>query len=129
MPTFQDQLNVANPNLLISTLQRLRFGDVLRGLVSRNRTRSGLTSSASQVHDVPAAIMACYVTAGTPLAIIDGAAPDAAEVRIQYSSDGIPTFTFNAATTAYSVQEVCVLPLASALPSGTSYRATLETSI
>ena len=129
MPTFQDQINACNPNLLLSTLQRIRLGDVLRGLVSRNRSRTGLTSAASQVHDVPAAIMACYVTAGTPLAIIDGAAPDAAEVRIQYSTDGIPTFTFNAAVTGYSVQEVCVLPLAATLPGGASFRATLETSI
>lgn len=128
MPTFQDQINACNPNLLHSTLQRIRFGDVLRGLVARPRTRT-VASSATQVHDVPSSILTVYVTAGTPLAIIAGAAPDAGEVRVEYDSNGIPTFTFAAATTTYTVQEVCVLPLAASLPGGASFRATLETSI
>lgn len=129
MPTYQDQLNACNPNLLASTLQRVRLGDVLRGLVARNRTRSSLSNSASQTHDVPAAILDVYVAAGTPLTKVAGAAPGAGQVRVEYGTDGIPSFTFAAATTTYTVLEVCVLPTASALPGGATYRATLETSI
>lgn len=127
-PTHLDQINAMNPSVSLSSLQRIRLGTVLRGLVTRTRARTGLTSAAAQVHDVPSAILACYVTAGTPLAVIAGAAPDAGEVRVEYT-DGIPTFTFAAAVTGYTVVETCVLPLASALPGGLSFSATLEAAI
>lgn len=111
--TVQEALDLANPTDLPARLRQLfdsneelGFGALLGALRMRPpRARTGLTNQASHVHDeAPAGIYAVYVTAGTPLAIIAGAAPGAGEVRMEIDADtGVPTFTFAAATTEYTV--------------------------
>ncbi len=119
MPTtVQQKLDLANPNDLPSLLQRLRdttnslgFGALIAALRPRNTARSGLTSSATQVHDKASMIFAVQDAAGTNLAMISGAAPGAGEVRVEYdATTGVPTFTFAGALTAYIVHESGPLP-------------------
>lgn len=110
--TVQDKLDLANPNdteaflrKLYDKTEGLGFGAMLNALRMRPaRERTGLTSAAEQVHDEAAVIYAVYITAGTPLSIIAGAAPGAGEVRMEVDEDtGVPTFTFAGATTSYFV--------------------------
>ena len=111
--TVRDSLNNANPadtharcRQLYDRTNDLGFGDILNALGGRVYTRSGLTSSATQVHDqAPAYIEQVYVTAGTPLVMVNGAAAGAGEVRVEYdTTTRIPTFTFgDGAVTGYSV--------------------------
>lgn len=118
--TVKDKLNLANPNNLDAFLHKLYqastgygFGDILDAARPRPpRTRSSLTSSASQVHDVASTIVDIYVTAGTPLIKVYGAAAGAGEVRVEYNATtGIPTFTFgDGAVTEYSVVEIGPFP-------------------
>lgn len=109
--TVQDALNLANPNDMPARMRQLYDADNDLGLgallgalrIRPARQRTGLTNQVSHVHDeAPASIVAVFVTAGTPLAIVQGSAPDAGEVRVEFDTDtGVPTFTFAAATTAY----------------------------
>lgn len=111
--TVKDKLNLANPNNLEAFLRKLfdpsseyGFGDLLNALGGRVFTRSGLTSAASHVHPhAPAYIEQVYVTAGTPLVMVNGAAAGAGEVRVEYNATTrIPTFTFgDGAVTGYTV--------------------------
>lgn len=134
MPTVKDALDRANPNDLPNQLARLRdknatgenliadadavadratqgLGALLASLRPRTRTRTGLTSLAAHVHDVASTLTAVQAVAGTPLAIISGAAPGAGEVRIEYDAvTGVPTITFAAATTTYLTHETGPLP-------------------
>lgn len=118
--TVKDKLNQSNPNdvpawqrKLFDTTESLGYGDMLAALRIRPaRARTGLTSSATQVHDVaPCGLYAVYITAGTPLAMIAGAAPGAGEVRVEFdATTGVPTFTFAGATDTYTVIEGGPLP-------------------
>lgn len=117
--TVKTQLNQGQQHTLPDNLRRLHktdgtygFGDMVDALRPRPpRVRSSLTNQASHVHDVACWVVDVYVTAGTPLAKVYGAAPDAGEVRIEYdATTGVPTFTFNAATTTYAVVEMGPLP-------------------
>jgi hypothetical protein len=111
--TNRDAINQAGVNELPQRLgdlyqvgTDLGFADLLNAMGLREaRERTGLTNQVSHVHDeAPAFITAVYVTAGTPLDIISGAAPGAGEVLIEVDADTrVPTFTFNAATTSYFV--------------------------
>lgn len=109
--TVQQKLDQANPNDLPARLgqlydetEDLGVGAMLGALRMRPaRQRSSLANQVSHEHDeAPCGVYAVFVTAGTPLAIIQGAAPDAGEVRMEIDTDtGVPTFTFAAATTSY----------------------------
>jgi hypothetical protein len=125
--TVQQALDLANPNDLPARLAQLYdanedlgLGALLGALRIRPaRQRTSLTNQVSHVHDeAPASIHMVFVTAGTPLAMIQGAAPDAGEVRVEIDADtGVPTFTFAAATTSYWIVSGGPLPqtLAAAL--------------
>ena len=118
--TVKTQLNQGQLHTLPDNLRRLHktdgtygFGDMLDALRPRGpRLRDSLTSGTEHVHDVAAWIIDVYITAGTPLAKIYGAAsPGAGEVHIAYNTTtGVPTFTFAGATTEYSVVEMGPLP-------------------
>lgn len=109
--TNRDAINNAGVNELpqrlgdlLQTSTDLGFADLLNAFGLREaREITGLTSGTEHEHDeAPAFITAVYITPGTPLAIISGAAPGAGEVRIEVDPDTrIPTFTFNGATTSY----------------------------
>lgn len=111
--TVKDALNIANPVDLPARLYQLwdptnelGFGDMLDAFGSRVYTRSGLSSAASHIHDqAPAFIEQVYVTAGTPLIMVNGAAAGAGEVRVEYNTTTrVPTFTFgDGAVTGYTV--------------------------
>jgi hypothetical protein len=106
MPTVAQSLDKANPNELADLLRTVKLGTALANLRPRETARTGLASSATQVHPYPAAILAVNSTDGTPLAFSINAAPDSGEVRVNYDADGIPTLVFNAAVTAYRVYEM-----------------------
>ena len=119
MPTVKDSLNRANPNNLPADVSRiakaagesLGFGDMLDAMRPRNRSRTGLTSSATQVHDVASQIMSVESPQGTPLAIISGGSPGAGEVSVDYNATtAVPTFTFAGAVTEYHTTEGGPLP-------------------
>ena len=115
--TVKTILNLCNPNNAWSHLRRLQtrtadsavdigFGTMLASMSTRPaRERTGLTSQVAHVHDeAPFGLTAVYVTAGTPLAIVSGAAPGAGEVRVEIDAvTAVPTFTFNAVTTSYFI--------------------------
>jgi hypothetical protein len=116
--TVQSTLDLANQNNLPAFLRKLwdptnllGFGAIIAALRPRNRTLSGLTSSATQVHDQACMIWSVQATAGTGLIMVSGAAAGAGEVRVEYSdTTGVPTFTFgDGAVTGYTV--MCSGPL------------------
>lgn len=118
MATREVILNQANPNNLPAQLAALKdttnslgLGSLLAALRPRNRSRTGLSSSATQVHDVAALILSVESTQGTPLAIITGGSPGAGEVDIAYNATtGVPTFIFNGAVTTVFTTESGPLP-------------------
>jgi hypothetical protein len=123
MSDVETHLNRANPNHMPANLGRLRgvnatddstgFGTMLAAMTLRPpRERTGLANQVEHVHDeAPLGLYAVFVVAGTPLAIVSGAAPGAGEVRVEVdAATGIPTFTFAAATTSYFVLSGGPLP-------------------
>lgn len=91
------------------------FGSMMRALGKPNpaRTRSGLTSGTSHVHDVASHILSVETPVGTPLAIISGGTPGAGEVSVDEDPvTGVPTLEFNGAVTTYTVREIGPLPQA-----------------
>ena len=79
----------------------------------RNRSRTGLTSSATQVHDAAELIASVETPVGTPLAIISGGSPGAGEVSVDYDAvTGVPTITFAGAVTEYHVTGLGGVPQA-----------------
>ena len=118
--TVKDALNVANPADLPARLYQLYdrsnnvgFGDMLDALRPRApRQRTSLASNATQVHDVASWLVDVFVTAGTPLVKVYGAAAGAGEVRVEYdATTGVPTLTFgDGAVTDYWVVEMGPMP-------------------
>ena len=114
----EHKLDIANPNDLPANLHRLRdetndlgFGSILAAARPRNRSRTGLASSATQVHDVASAIYSVESPQGTPLAIISGGSPGAGEVSVDYNGvTGVPTLIFAGAVTVYHTSEGGALP-------------------
>lgn len=131
--TVQDRLDKANPNDLAANLQRLRdpnasevindadapgptatkgFGAIVAALTRpRIRTRATLTSQAAHVHDIACVVYSVESPAGTPLAIVSDGSPAAGQVNLEYDANtGIPTLTFAAAVTTYTIHESGPLP-------------------
>lgn len=116
--TIQNKIDKANPNDLAARLRQLYdvdrdlgFGALLAALRPRNRSRTGLANSATQVHDRAATIITVETPIGTPLAIVTDGTPAAGQVNIAYNATtGIPTLTFNAAVTEYHTTEQGPLP-------------------
>lgn len=111
MSTVQQQLNLASPTTLPDMLRKLPIGDIVASMIPQALSRTAFTSSATQIDRTTDAgageagvILAVESPAGTALSIVGpGVAPGATEVAIAYSSEGVPTLTFNAAVTAYDV--------------------------
>lgn len=109
--TVQEMLDSASPSDLPEALGAANIGEIIAGLIPRWVSKTGLTSSASQIHmdsSSPAKYQPFVVHAVTdgsdaPLAIIGSGSVGAGEVKVEYSTDGVPTLTFNAAVTAYKV--------------------------
>lgn len=110
MSTRTQSLNKANPNEIADLFRLISIGDIMAGLIPRHRSRTGLASSATQVHDVPGAILQVIDAAGTTaLAIVSGTA-GAGEVQVTYDANGLATLVFgDGANTAYRVNQQ-VLP-------------------
>lgn len=122
--TVSDALDEANPSNLPDAIREVSLGTLIGGLIPRWRTFAGLTSAAAQVlnseldgsGDSQAAIvLAVCDAANAPLDIVQTGV-GAGEVEIAYSSEGVPTLTFNAAVTGFQAL-ICPLPsgLATAL--------------
>lgn len=101
--TLKDRLNAANPSEFPARMQEAKIGDILDGLRARLVARTGLTSSTTQVHNAPGAIISVDDGSAAPLAIIGSGAPGAGEVRVTYDADGLATLEFTGAVTAYDV--------------------------
>lgn len=99
--TVQEALDACNPSFAWDAMRQIDMGTLVAGLLPRIVTRSGLDSAAAQVHNSPGLVSSVNSTAGTPLAIVHGSAPDAGEVRIEYTA-GVATLTFAAAVTGYT---------------------------
>lgn len=126
MPTtVKDKIDYCNPAEVLQYLSMLRdtaarqagtitplgLGAILAALRPRNRTRTGLASSATQVHDEACIIYAVQGALGTPLAQISGGSPGAGEVSVDYNATtGVPTLIFNVALTEYTVHCSGALP-------------------
>jgi hypothetical protein len=132
MSTVKEALDLANPTSLPDMLRKLPVGSLLSGLIPQALSRTAFTSSATQIDrstDAGAGeagvILAVESPAGTALSIVGpGVAPGATEVAVAYSSEGVPTLTFNAAVTAYDVVKQ-VLPA----NLGTTFAADSGTSV
>lgn len=115
--TLRNAINKANPNDLDARLHQLYdetndlgFADILSAARPRNRSRTGLTSSATQAHDVASTLYSVESPQGTPLDIVTSA-PGAGQVQITYDgTTGVPTLVFNAAVTEYHTTEGGPLP-------------------
>lgn len=106
--TVKEGLDTANPNSVASWLQKVKLGTFLASYLKPVERERTVASSATQVHDVPATILAVSTGAGgtTARAIItSGVTVGATTVNIAYDAAGVPTFTFNAAVTEYTVIE------------------------
>lgn len=105
--TKKDGLNSANPNKVADLLRDVNFGDVLFSMVApQERPRTGLASSATQVHDVAALIVGVSVANADRPIVNPGATPGATEVSVTYdTATGVPTLVFGAAVTQYEVME------------------------
>lgn len=117
MATVQEVLNSANPNVICEGLRAISFGSIIAGLVPRLVQRTGLASSATQVHNAPGIILQVQDAAGTTALSIVNSTAGAGEVQVTYDSNGIATLVFgDGANTGYDC--ICtVLPagLATAL--------------
>lgn len=104
MATVQQALNTAQPNDFPAMMNKIRFGDILAGLVPTRVERTGLDNSATHVEPSPGMILFVDV-GGTQQAILTGpaAAPGANQVRVTYDADGVATLVFGAANTGYFV--------------------------
>ncbi len=112
MATVQERLNTASPNDIADRLRQVSIGDVVAGLIPVERTLSGLTSSATHVHDVPGAIMAVSLAAAQKVIVTSLDTPGAGEVGVSYNADGLATLLFgDGANTGYTV-------VAQSLPTG-----------
>lgn len=110
--TILNALDNAGPNDLADRFRQVQIGSILDGLRPRLTARTGLTSSATQVHNLPGAILAVTDTAGTTAITMVTGTPGAGEVQVTYDADGLATLVFGSgAVTAYNVLQQ-VLPAA-----------------
>lgn len=114
-PTVSEHLDLANITNIADVLKILKFREYVAGQIPRWVSKTGLTSSATQIHYAadgttpqPFQVMAVNDGSNVPLAIVAGGV-GAGEVGVAYDADGVPTFTFNGAVTAYKVKG-CPLP-------------------
>jgi len=119
MATVQDRLNTASPGDLPDRFRQLTLGDLIAGLIPSERTLSGLTSSATHIHDIPGLIVGVALGAVPKAIVLSADTAGAGEVKVTYDSDGLATLVFgDGANTAYTV-------VATQLPAGLG--ATLAT--
>lgn len=109
--TIKDALDIANVSDLPTRMQQVKIGTLIQGMIPTLNARTGLTSGAAQVHNRAARIMAVSTGGAVRTMVPAGDTPGATTVAVSYDAAGVPTLTFNAAVTAYTVQE-CVLPTA-----------------
>lgn len=118
LTTVRNSLNTANPSNVADGMRRLYdathdlgVADLFAAMRPRNRSRSGLTSLDTHVHDEAAAILSVESPQGTPLAIISGGSPGAGEVSVDYdATTGVPTLEFNGAVTEYHTTQLGPVP-------------------
>lgn len=118
MTTVQTALDRANPNELATALQAFQLGTVLRSTFLPVLTaRTGIASSATQVHTVAGPILAVSDDAGTTaLTVVTGTA-GAGEVTVTYNATtGVATLVFGSgAVTGYQVTQLDISDLLAAL--------------
>lgn len=91
-----------------TALEAVSFGTVLEEITLPKKHAITLTSSAtytlkdSKGNAQSARILEVLDASDAPLTKIYTGAPGAGEVKIVYDADYVPTFTFNAAVTAFS---------------------------
>lgn len=103
--TVQQLLNRANITDFAAYAKGINLGDIIAGLKGNVRALTGLTSSATHVHDVAGKISTVELVEGTPLAIVTGTA-GVGQVAITYDVQGVATLVFgDGAQTSYIVTE------------------------
>lgn len=105
MATVQERLNTASPNDIADRFRQVSFGDIVQGLIPKINARTGLASSATQVHDTAGLIRTVNVGSALRAIVNPDVTPGAATVQITYDSNGVATLVFNAVLTAYTVTE------------------------
>lgn len=118
--SVQDRLNVASPGDISDRFRQVSMGDILAGLIPAERTRTGLTSGATHVHDVAGMIITVALGTAPVLIVASADTPAAGEVGITYDTNGVATLLFgDGANTAYTV-------VAMSLPAGLGASLALE---
>lgn len=114
-PSVSEILRHSNIHSLADAFKALKLDQFIAGQIPRWVSKTGLTSSATQIHygddlttPQPFQVMAVTLADDTPLAIVAGSI-GAGEVVVAYDASGVPTFTFNAAVTGYKVKG-CPIP-------------------
>lgn len=125
--TVQSVLDTANVNYLPAALSKIGFGELIAGMIPAWYTYAGLTNQATHVlnaeldgtgDDQAAIVLQVAETGNTPLTIVpDGVG--AGEVKVTYSSEGVPTLEFAAAVTGF---KVCMLKLPASLATNLAAR-------
>jgi len=89
-------LNAGQPNVTPDAMQRLKMGDVMEGLIPKQRERTGLVAAATQVEPEPGFVQLVELPAGPTTLTIVGpdTVPGAGEVSISYDAQGVATLTF-----------------------------------
>jgi hypothetical protein len=108
MTTVAQALDRANPVEIADLIRTIGLGSILSALLPRVVARTGLASSATQVHSIPGHISAVADSAGTTNLLIVTGAPGAGEVQVTYDADGLATLVFAAAVTGYQVTQNAV---------------------
>lgn len=110
-PTVRTVLDHSNPSSLPEALNVVHIGEIIAGLIPRWVVKTGLTNAATQIHvdettptarQQPFIVLAVTASDDTHLDIV-AAGAGAGKVVVAYDTDGVPTFTFNAAVTGYKV--------------------------
>lgn len=110
MSTVQASLDRCYPGELPDLLKKASPGELFAGMIPRLVERTGLASSATQVHSLPGPIFAVTDTAGTTAITMVTGTAGAGEVQVTYDADGLATLVFGSgAVTAYNVLQ-CVIP-------------------
>lgn len=119
-PTVSELLDQTNIHYLAHALHAVKLRELIAGQIPRWVSRTGLVNQTTQIlyteNGQPAVpvgqafqVMAVTLGDDTPLAMIAAGAVGAGEVLVAPDANGVTTFTFNAATTAFKVYG-CPIP-------------------
>ncbi|HMV66372.1 MAG TPA: hypothetical protein PKA64_05945 [Myxococcota bacterium] len=108
MANVKQALNTPLTGRTDAALEAITFGELIEEIALPKKHAITLASSATYTlkdangRNQPARVLEVLNASNVPLTKIYTGAPGAGEVKIVYDANYVPTFTFNAAVTAFS---------------------------